>query len=75
VGGHHPIIWGGEWNHTQKNMKYIVAFGGRQLMIRTQQPTKNMHTQWMVVWMRGANGGRAWGGYKSIVLAAIELEE
>jgi hypothetical protein len=58
MGGHRPIVWGGEWNNKKINhKKYIVAFGGLRSKIITQQPTKNGWVRGRRGWRRGTNMG------------------
>ncbi len=56
--GHHPIFWGCKLNKKNiYNNKCIAAFGGLQLNIITQQPTKNRRARGRKGWRRGTNVG------------------
>jgi hypothetical protein len=75
VGGHHPIVWGGKWNHKKKLYKIHRGFW--------RPPIDDTHTTTNQKQAYAMDGGmderrerrESLGGYESMVLAAIELEE
>jgi hypothetical protein len=53
------MVWGGKWNDKKiYDNKYIVAFGGLQLNIITQQPTKDGQAWGRRGWRRRTNVGK-----------------
>ncbi len=75
MGGHRPIVWGGELiDKKYKNIKYIVVLNGRRLMIINA--TTN---QKLVAATEGSMEGRcvereAWEKRNSIVLGVLDVE-
>ena len=75
MGGHRPIVWGGELSDEKiLNIKYTAALNGRRLMILN--PTTN---QKLAAATKGSMEGRcdeqeAWGKRNSIVFGALDVE-
>ncbi len=75
MGGHHPIVWGGELRDEKiYNIKYTAALNGRRSMI-----INTTTNQKLAAATKGSMEGRcdkweARGKRKSIVLGALDVK-